>query len=675
MKKIFSLFITGFALTIHVLPAAAQITPDGGTATTVSTNAKGQQTVQIAPNLPGALSYNSYVSFSVGTAGAFLDNTRVQSARTIVNEVTSAARSTIQGRVEVLGSTAHVILANPNGITVNGGSFHNTGGVVLGTGTISLNTITLAPGLEQTNASLTTNATGDVLIASGGLAGTMPSLQVYAGKIKIAGPVALSPPTESRETGDISLLAGKSQVVFDSSILPIAALSNWAAVTNRGTGSNEILVDVTSAGSLSASNVVVAVTEEGAGVSFAGSGLASAGEFRIDGSGKVGFQGAQVTASANLKAKGSGIEVLNGDGIRSELIAVDGALTLIAENGDLRNVGGLLQGNTRDNADPESAGGVTLTATGDITMLSENAADLAIAFSSTDDLVVRAGGDITNTAGRLLSNATTRIEAGGTLFNGVSGGATDAGTPAVQRSNGPRRWFWLWGRKRYSSLDVDYGNLSVPGEVASIVGAEVVIEAANVHNRGGQINANDGSVIITTPGAVTNEAVLSGAAGFRRSCFWFFCSGSASSTLALVGGEINATEDIIIDAGDNVTNRGGQWLALDDIAVTAPGFTTAAYPTVFIVERPGGLASLFQGNAVWHYIQDQGGEILASGGTIRIDTTTPVILEGGTLTAAAGLDIPPGIVVVRAPQLISHFGGNRIGLIWGWTDTLLDVEE
>ncbi len=269
--------------------ASAQITPNGATATSVTT-VNGRPSVNIAPSKPGGLSYNGYTSFSVGKPGAYLDNRSV-GARTIVNEVTSANRSLIEGPVKVLGSKAHVIIANPNGITVDGGSFLNVGGLVLGAGTITLQTRSPAPYITQSNAILNTGA-ADVLIAAGGLGGTMASLQIYAGSIKVAGPVKVAAEITGKTPGDIQLLAGKSNVEFDSAVLPIAALGNWAVVTRKGTGSNEILVDVTSAGALDASRVIIGVTERGAGVSYAGKGLASAGDFIINGSGHVGFKGA-----------------------------------------------------------------------------------------------------------------------------------------------------------------------------------------------------------------------------------------------------------------------------------------------------------------------------------------------------------------------------------------------
>ena len=122
----------------------AGIVTDGGTATTVSTAANGLQTVNIAPAISG-VSQNTYSSFNVSSAGAALNNVGIN-ARTIVNQVTSSNPSLIEGKISVTGSRANVILANPNGITVNGGSFVNTGHVALTTGQVSFDDLHIAPG-------------------------------------------------------------------------------------------------------------------------------------------------------------------------------------------------------------------------------------------------------------------------------------------------------------------------------------------------------------------------------------------------------------------------------------------------------------------------------------------------------------------------------------------------
>ncbi len=133
----FSLFVM-LGTTALATSAMAQIVPDGGTATSVTFGASGRPTVSIAPGSPAGVSINTYNQFSVLPVGANLDNAAVR-ASTIINQVTSNNRSFLYGPVEVLGSRAHVVIANPNGITVDGGSFINTGGVILSGGTVRYN--------------------------------------------------------------------------------------------------------------------------------------------------------------------------------------------------------------------------------------------------------------------------------------------------------------------------------------------------------------------------------------------------------------------------------------------------------------------------------------------------------------------------------------------------------
>ena len=56
------------------------------------------------------------------------------SANVIVNEITSHNPTNMNGFIEVAGHKASVVIANPNGITVDGGGFINTDRAVLTTG-------------------------------------------------------------------------------------------------------------------------------------------------------------------------------------------------------------------------------------------------------------------------------------------------------------------------------------------------------------------------------------------------------------------------------------------------------------------------------------------------------------------------------------------------------------
>lgn len=106
----------------------------------------------VPPNATG-LSHNQFIDYNVATPGLVLNNATAagqsqlagalaanpqfqgQAASTILNEVISRNASLIEGPQEIFGRPADYILANPNGITLNGGSFINTtrAGFVVGT--------------------------------------------------------------------------------------------------------------------------------------------------------------------------------------------------------------------------------------------------------------------------------------------------------------------------------------------------------------------------------------------------------------------------------------------------------------------------------------------------------------------------------------------------------------
>ncbi|WP_321818832.1 MULTISPECIES: filamentous hemagglutinin N-terminal domain-containing protein, partial [unclassified Paraburkholderia] len=184
--------------------ASTGVVADGGTNTSVTTTASGHSTVSIAPAV-GGVSNNTYSSFNVSSAGVDLDNTAAN-ARTIVNQVTSTSPSLIEGTINVLGSRANVILANPNGITVNGGSFLNAGHVVLTTGSVSFDDLSIATGDIQRNVVITTTG-GSINIGAGGLSGTLVNLDLVARQITVDGLVSNA---YTSSTGGVRLIAGDS---------------------------------------------------------------------------------------------------------------------------------------------------------------------------------------------------------------------------------------------------------------------------------------------------------------------------------------------------------------------------------------------------------------------------------------------------------------------------------
>ena len=117
------------------------------TATHVAAAAGDRLNAGIAPAISG-VSYNTYRRFDVGKAGADFNIARVN-ARNIPNQVTGIHPSLVEAQMAAPGPRAYLILANPNGITVNGGSFINTGNVALTTGLASLHDFSPLPGQAQ----------------------------------------------------------------------------------------------------------------------------------------------------------------------------------------------------------------------------------------------------------------------------------------------------------------------------------------------------------------------------------------------------------------------------------------------------------------------------------------------------------------------------------------------
>ena len=112
-----------------------------------------QSTINIATPVDG-LSNNQVVSFDVNTDGTILNNsasdgtalggtavtanpniTDGNEADLILLQVTGSSGSALDGTIEVFGTEAGIIIANPNGITCAGCGFINADGVDLVTGT------------------------------------------------------------------------------------------------------------------------------------------------------------------------------------------------------------------------------------------------------------------------------------------------------------------------------------------------------------------------------------------------------------------------------------------------------------------------------------------------------------------------------------------------------------
>jgi len=235
-----------------------------------------------APSAAG-VSRNTYSQFDVNANGVILNNSRTNvqtqlggfvegnpylatgSARIILNEVNSSNPSLLNGYVEVAGSRAQVVIANPAGISCNGCGFINANRATLTTGTSMISGGDLI-GYRVTGGSI--NFLGAGLDAS-----QTDYTDVIARAVNV---------NAGLWANHLNVITGSNQVNVNtsgdaSSITPIA-----------GTGTVPTLaIDVAALGGMYAGKIHLIGTEAGVGVSNAGVIGASVGEVVIDVNGQL----------------------------------------------------------------------------------------------------------------------------------------------------------------------------------------------------------------------------------------------------------------------------------------------------------------------------------------------------------------------------------------------------
>ena len=246
------------------------------------------------PNDKG-LSHNQYNAFNVDEKGLILNNANRPvntelagyimgnpnlvgpTANTILNEVTGTGSTSMNGALEVAGDKAHVIIANPNGISVNNGTFINASSATLTTGNPIIN-----------NGSVTGYKVqqGVITVGEKGLnASKTARTDMLAEAVKLNGKVWAQ---------DAQVVTGKNAIAVDSS----------GKVTNTSkTGeSNQIGLDVAAIGGMYANSMYLVGTNEGFGVNNQGV-LSAQNKLTIDSTGKLQNTGTIAATDANITTK------------------------------------------------------------------------------------------------------------------------------------------------------------------------------------------------------------------------------------------------------------------------------------------------------------------------------------------------------------------------------------
>ena len=415
-----------------MLPAvAAQITPvTPGTRMDAAGN--GVPVVNIATPNGAGVSHNQYQQYNVGQEGLILNNATGQlnqtqlggliqnnpnlkagqEARAIINEVTGANRSQLQGYTEVAGKAANVMVANPYGITCNGCGFINTPNVTLTTGRPQLDANGNLAALEVSK--------GAVIVEGKGLDGSSAdAVSIVARATEINAGI---------HAKDLSVTVGANRVGADGSVTPIAGEGAAPSVA----------VDTGALGGMYANRIRLVSSEKGVGVNL-GNLVAKQGDIQLDSSGQLTLNTS--LSSGALTAKGASV-ALSGDNKAAGQIAVNaqqdvaiGPGALVSDAGIAVSAGGNL-----------TTQGASLTAGRDI-RLSGGAlsADQASRGNAGETIQLQATTQLSNagqfTAGNTLSAAAQRLDNRGSLAAAATtlsagtltnhSGATLAGTGSL----------------------------------------------------------------------------------------------------------------------------------------------------------------------------------------------------------------------------------------------------
>jgi len=246
------------------------------------------------PNDKG-LSHNQYDAFNVDNKGLILNNANRPvntelagyimgnpnlvgpTANTILNEVTGTGATSMNGALEVAGNKAHVIIANPNGISVNNGTFINANSATLTTGNPIINNGSIT-GYQVQQGSITVGEKG--LNAS-----KTARTDMLAEAVQLNGKV----------------WAQDAQVVTGKNAISVDATGTVTNISKTGE-STPIGLDVAAIGGMYANSMYLVGTNDGFGVNNQGV-LSAQNKLTIDSTGKLQNTGAIAATEADITTK------------------------------------------------------------------------------------------------------------------------------------------------------------------------------------------------------------------------------------------------------------------------------------------------------------------------------------------------------------------------------------
>ena len=506
----------------------------------VEETANGIPLVNITAPSSGGVSRNEYEMFNVPDKGAILNNSYTLSktelagyvpgnnnmaerpAKIIVNEVTGAGSTSMDGFLEVAGNRADVVIANPNGITVNGGGFINTGKAFLTTG---------KPVYDGEDHLQRFDITGgDILIEGKGLGGKETgSLAILSRAVKINAGIWAK---------DLHITTGANSI--DAKTLEASAIEG------KG-GRPAFALDTAAIGGMYAGRITLVGTEKGLGVNNSGTWSAEDnltldwnGDLKNSGTiyskgntdlrasrlenDKTIAAGKDITISAdghvtNTGTVGAGIKEAGGLTETGILEIQSGRVdnrqgTLLAGNhlgissGSLSNEKGQISGYGTFHASAEEINNTDgkISFIGDISVKAKDIANDRGRLTTESSLFLR-GNTVTNEKGTVIAGGDASLY--GTSFNNtegniITGKDMELVLPWIRNRGGTLSAKGSMKMTAEKELDDETGRLLSDGDMdisASVLsnkngtassGKNITIKGTRLDNAGGTLSARDG---------------------------------------------------------------------------------------------------------------------------------------------------------------------------------------
>ncbi|MBA2921589.1 filamentous hemagglutinin N-terminal domain-containing protein [Pseudomonas sp. P7] len=268
-----------------------------GPGTTVGQAGNGVPVINIAAPNGSGLSHNQFHDYNVGSQGVILNNSTQnlqstqlggyivgnsglngQAAKIILNEVNGGSPSQLRGYTEVAGQSAHVIVANPYGISCNGCGFINTPQATLTTG---------KPVIENGQLTRYQVDGGSVAIEGAGLNATnIDRFEIITRSAKINAEI---------QAKNLTIVAGANDV--DATTLKATARAANPA------DAPQLAIDSSALGGMYVGTIKLVGTEAGVGVKLDGEMIASGGDIQLDANGQLTLAAVSTTGDVNLKAQ------------------------------------------------------------------------------------------------------------------------------------------------------------------------------------------------------------------------------------------------------------------------------------------------------------------------------------------------------------------------------------